>query len=198
MNDFYYTASPQAEHDERLHVIQILGEPYTFWTDTGVFSKEGLDDGTRILLESLPELSGRVLDLGCGWGPIGISLAKKNPQAELLLTDINERAVALAKKNITENRISNATVFCGDGLEAVTGQFDAIVTNPPIRTGKAVLYPLFAQCMDRLTPNGAFYMVIRKQQGAPSAVKYLETIATQVERIAREKSYWVLRCRKET
>ena len=194
MTDHYYAKNPGAAHDERRVIFEILGLKLTCTTDAGVFSRDGLDMGTRILLEALPEASGRVLDLGCGWGPVGVALGKKYPAAELVLTDVNERAAELARRNLRDNGATNARVVCGEGFEAVEGMFDLIALNPPIRAGKAVIYDLFAEAAKRLAPGGALYIVIRKQQGAESAQKYLNTIYRDVERVARDKGYWVLRC----
>lgn len=194
MTEHYYSENPVAAHDEREVIFEALGLRLSCTTDAGVFSRDGLDMGTRILLEALPELHGRILDLGCGWGPVGTALGKKYPDAQMVLTDVNSRAVELAARNLAANGVRNATVVQGDGFEAVEGKFDAIVLNPPIRAGKAVIYAMFAEAAAHLNPGGALYIVIRKQQGAESAQKYLSTIYADVERIAREKGYWVLRC----
>ena len=186
MPDHYYTENPNSAHDERRIALKALGNALTFVTDAGVFSRDGLDRGTEVLLEALPPLSGRVLDLGCGWGAVGVALGKRYPALDIVMTDINSRAVELARRNLAENGV-RATVLQGDGFDAVEGRFDAIVTNPPIRAGKAVIYGLFAQARDYLTPGGALYVVIRKQQGAPSALKYLKEI------YARRKPWTALR-----
>ena len=194
MMEHYYTKNPGVEHDERRVIFEILDMKLQCTTDSGVFSREGLDMGTRILLEALPEVKGRALDLGCGWGPVGVALGKKYPAAELVLTDVNERAADLARRNLRDNGVTNASVVCGEGFESVEGAFDLIALNPPIRAGKAVIYELFADAAAHLKPGGALYIVIRKQQGAESAQKYLQTIYRDVERVARDKGYWVLRC----
>jgi len=194
MTQHYYSQTPSAEHDRRQVIFEVLGLKLACTTDAGVFSRDGLDMGTRILLSALPELHGRVLDLGCGWGPVGTALGKKYPECEIVLTDVNERAADLARENLRANSVGNAQVVCGDGYAAVEGSFDAIVLNPPIRAGKEVIYGMFDGARARLTAGGALYIVIRKQQGAESAEKYLKTIYGDVERIARDKGYWVLRC----
>ncbi|MGJ4850124.1 class I SAM-dependent methyltransferase [Bacillota bacterium Meth-B3] len=196
MNDHYFTPNPSARSDERLHSYQALGRTFDAYTDAGVFSKQGLDEGSALLLESLPKFTGRVLDLGCGWGAMGMALAAANPLARFILSDVNERAVALCRKNLLANGIANAEAVVSDGLERVEGAFDAIVTNPPIRAGKHLIYRLFEEAYGRLNPGGALYIVIRKQQGAPSAGKFLERLSGDVQRIARGKGYWVLRCGK--
>ena len=194
MTEHYYTQTPGAAHDEKQVIFEVLGLRLQCTTDAGVFSRDGLDMGTRILLEALPPLSGRILDLGFGWGPVGTALGRKYPDAQILLSDVNERAVELAGRNLRSNGVTNAAVVQGDGYEAVEGRFDAIVLNPPIRAGKGVIYALFEGARAHLTDGGALYIVIRKQQGAESAEKYLRTLYGSVERICREKGYWVLRC----
>ena len=192
MPDHYYTEMPTSAHDERRIALRALGNDLTFITDAGVFSRDGLDRGTEVLLDALPALSGRVLDLGCGGGAVGVALGRRWPALDIVMTDINSRAVELARRNLTENGVK-ATVVQGDGFAAVEGRFDAIVTNPPIRAGKAVIYDLFAQARDHLKPDGALYVVIRKQQGAPSALKYLKEIYVRAETVGRGSGFHVLR-----
>ena len=192
MPDHYYTESPNSAHDERRVAVNALGNELTFVTDAGVFSRDGLDRGTEVLLEALPPLAGRVLDLGCGWGAVGVALGRRYPELEIVMTDINSRAVELARRNLAENRV-RGTVLQGDGFAAVEGRFDAIVTNPPIRAGKAVIYSLFNQAREYLKPGGALYVVIRKQQGAPSALKYLKKIYAQAVTVGRGSGFHVLR-----
>ena len=194
MTEHYYTQTPGAAHDEKQVIFEVLGLRLQCTTDAGVFSRDGLDMGTRILLEALPPLSGRILDLGCGWGPVGTALGRKYPDAQILMSDVNQRAAELAGRNLRSNGVTNAAVVQGDGYEAVEGCFDAIVLNPPIRAGKGVIYALFDGARAHLTEGGALYIVIRKQQGAESAEKYLKTLYGSVERICRDKGYWVLRC----
>ncbi len=192
MPDHYYTENPNSAHDERRITLTALGNALTFTTDAGVFSRDGLDRGTEVLLEALPPLSGRVLDLGCGWGAVGVALGKRWPGLEIVMTDINSRAVELARCNLAENGVT-ATVLQGDGFAAVSGSFDAIVTNPPIRAGKAVIYGLFEQARAFLKPGGALYIVIRKQQGAPSALKFLKENYAAAEIIDRSSGFHVIR-----
>ncbi len=192
MPDHYYTENPNSAHDERRIALRALGNDLTFVTDAGVFSRDGLDRGTEVLLEALPPLEGRVLDLGCGWGAVGVVLGKRYPALDIVMTDINSRAVELARRNLAENGVT-AAVLQGDGFDAVEGRFDAIVTNPPIRAGKAVIYGLFARAREYLEPDGALYVVIRKQQGAPSALKYLKEIYSRAETVDRASGFHVLR-----
>ena len=192
MTEHYYTENPNSAHDEWQVDVRALGNDLRFTTDAGVFSRDGLDRGTEVLLNALPEPHGRVLDLGCGWGAVGVALGKKYPGLEIVMTDINARAVDLARRNLAQNGV-RATVVQGDGFEAVTGSFDLIITNPPIRAGKAVIYGLFDRARDFLAPGGSLYVVIRKQQGAPSALKHLKEVYGDAEIVDREAGFWVIR-----
>lgn len=193
MADHYYTVNPNSAHDEWKISATIFGNELTFTTDAGVFSRDGLDRGTEIMLESLPELEGRILDLGCGWGPVGVSLGKKYPGLDIVMTDINQRAVDLSIRNLAVNGVTNAHVVQGDAFENVEGLFNAVITNPPIRAGKAVIYDMFDKAREYLIPGGSLYIVIRKQQGAPSALKYLSTIYDSAETIGRGSGFHVIR-----
>lgn len=195
MNEFYYTANPTSAHQLREVEMEVLGVRAVYTTDAGVFSRDGLDTGTRVLLEALPALDGRALDLGCGWGPVGLTLAKKYPSLNVVMTDVNARAVELSKKNLARNG-ARATVVQGDAFENVEGTFETIITNPPIRTGKAAIYAMFADAQNYLSATGELYIVIRKQQGAPSALKYLREIYASAEVIEREAGFWVIRASK--
>lgn len=194
MNDHYYTAAPNSESRPVEAHFTYRGHDLTLKTDAGVFSRGELDAGTRILLHALPEeICGRVLDLGCGWGPVGICVKLENPQTEIVFTDINERALSLTKENAARYQVKGEFLQ-GDGFEKVTGMFDCIITNPPIRTGKQVIYQMFADAKEHLNDTGALYIVIRKQQGAESAKKYLATLFTNVSVIDKSGGYWIIRC----
>lgn len=197
MSEQYFTSQPTSLHKYAKFETEILGNCVVFNTDSGVFSKDGLDFGTRTLLEAVPPLYGRILDLGCGWGAVGVSVGKKYPETQIVMSDVNERAMELAKKNLSENGVTNAEVIKSDAMDDVDGTFDFILNNPPIRAGKAVIYKMFDQASERLNPGGALYVVIRKQQGAPSAKAHLQEKFTHVEVIAKEKSYWIIECKKE-
>lgn len=193
MNDHYYSHTPVSAHHERLIETKLLGREMRFNTDSGVFSRDDVDPGSRLLIESAGPLSGRVLDLGCGWGPVGLSLALENPKADFLMADINERAVELTERNRRLNGVLNARVIESDSFESIEGQFEHILTNPPIRAGKQVIYKMFADAAKCLNNGGALYLVIRKQQGAQSCVKYLKTLYASVEKLDKSGGFWVLK-----
>ena len=197
MNDHYYTRTPTSESRPVNCEYTYRGIPLTFQTDAGVFSRGEVDTGTDLLLNALPEeMQGDILDLGCGWGVIGICVARKWPEARVTLADINQRALALSRENAKRNR---ADVVCAesDGMAAFEGrQFDTVITNPPIRAGKQVIYRMFADAAKCLKPGGALYLVIRKQQGAESCMKYLGTVFAAVEKIDKSGGFWVIRAGK--
>lgn len=194
MNDHYYTREPQSESRPVECEYVYRGERLRFVTDAGVFSKGEVDNGTRLLLEALPEqMSGEILDLGCGWGVIGISIAKKWPECRVTMADVNLRALELSRENAKKNRVETECIE-SDGMAALASRtFDAVVTNPPIRAGKQVIYQMFADAAKSLKPGGALYLVIRKQQGAESCIKYLKTIYGEVEKLDRSGGFWVIK-----
>lgn len=193
MNDQYYTADPSSASNPVPCAFPYRGYGLNFMTDAGVFSKGELDAGSRLLLEALPALSGDVLDIGCGWGAIGVAIAKANKAARVTMVDVNHRALELCRANCARNGVS-AQVLESDGMAAVMGRsFDAIVTNPPIRAGKQVIYRMFADASASLNAGGALYLVIRKQQGAESCVKYLKTLFETVEKVDKSAGFWVLK-----
>ena len=193
MNDQYFTREPSSESRPAACEFEYRGHTLRFQTDAGVFSRGELDTGTRLLLDALPErLTGSVLDLGCGWGPIGIAVKAVWPETEVTLADVNLRALALCRENARSN---GTAVICteSDGMAAFAGRtFDTILTNPPIRAGKQVIYRMFADAAGCLKPDGRLILVIRKQQGAESCLKYLNTIYRRTEKLARSGGFWVL------
>lgn len=195
MPDHYYTPLPQSAHRPARVEFTYRGHGLTFETDSGVFSRLEIDKGSELLLYTLPDgLSGRVLDMGCGYGVIGLSVGKAYPQCALTLSDLNERAVALSAQNAKTNGVQ-AETLSGNGYESVMGRsFDLILQNPPIRAGKQVIYGMFADAARCLSPQGELWLVIRKQQGAPSAMDYLRTLYVQVEVVEKKGGYWILRC----
>lgn len=199
MSDHYYSEKPHsAIKTDKVHCT-IRNQTLTFTTSSGVFSKRGVDFGTKQLIESFiePKVEGPFLDLGCGYGPIGITLSKSFPNRTILMADINERAVSLAKQNALENNVANVEVFQSDGFSKIEeNSFAAIITNPPIRTGKRVIYPMLEESYDRLVHEGELWVVIQKKQGAPSLFAFLQTFFEEVEIYNRKKGYHIIRAIK--
>ena len=194
MAEHYYTNTPTSEHEERSFRAVFAGKVLAFDTDAGVFSKQHVDPGSELLCKSLPEdISGRVLDMGCGWGAMTVMTLARFPKAEVTMADVNERALALAVGNVAKNRMQAEAVL-SDGFASIEGEFDAVITNPPIRAGKAVIYKMFEDAKAHLVPGGVLYLVIRKQQGAPSALKFLKALYAKAEVIERDGGYWIIAC----
>ncbi len=172
----------------------IFGNDYTFYTDNGVFSKERLDFGTRSLLESLPlnELHGDILEVGCGYGVIPIILSKVC-DAKFDGVDVNRRALHLAEMNKKENKCSNITFFESNCYENVNKKYDFIITNPPIRAGKEIVYEILMKAKEYLKEDGTLYLVINKDQGAKSALKDLNSVYN-ADVINKNKGFWIIKC----
>ena len=186
----HYFTNDNLESNEKEIKVKVRGENYTFITDNGVFSKRGLDFGTRTLLESIPNIKGEVLDLGCGYGPVGIVLAAS---CTVDMVDINERSVNLAIRNAEiNNRKVNA--FVSNIYEKVTKKYDYIVTNPPIRAGKKVLYEFLFKANNYLKPDGQLWLVIHKDQGAKSTFKELSKMY-ETTLINKNKGFYIIMCK---
>ena len=195
MNDQYYTREPESASHPVNCAVLFRGHSLQFETDAGVFSKGELDKGTELLLSALPPLHGAVLDMGCGWGAMTVMTLSRFPSLEVTMADVNERALDLAVRNVQKNSMQAKAVL-SDGFANIEGEFDAVITNPPIRAGKAVIYQMFADAKAHLADGGILVLVIRKQQGAPSALKYLKELYAEAETIERDGGYWVIACRK--
>lgn len=166
---------------------------------TGVFSKNRLDYGTHVLLKSfvLPPSAKTVLDVGCGIGVIGISLAIANPSLLLEMVDVNEKAIELARENIGYHKLQNIKAYVSDLYENVTNKFDCIVSNPPIRAGKKVVHRIVDEGIKYLNTNGELWVVIQKKQGAPSMEKKMLDTFGNVEVVNKDKGYWILKSIKK-
>ena len=175
--------------------MTVRGVSLNLGTDAGVFSKNRLDSGTELLIESLPLTPGlrAILDLGCGYGPIGLTVAKLLPEATVYMSDINERAVELASRNAAANRITNVVLRAGEGFAPFAGQpFDLVVTNPPIRAGKAVIYPLIDRAPAALRPGGTLVAVILTRQGAKSLERKMAEVFGNVCELEKGGGYRVI------
>jgi len=199
LTDHYYTENPNTPSNPVHWQASIKGISLYFKTDRGVFSKNNVDFGSRLLIETFekPVIPGPILDIGCGWGAIGLTLAKWMPEREIHMVDINERAIDLAKDNAERNGINNVEIFKSDIFENIhESQYAAIVTNPPIRAGKSVVHSIFENSYSHLSEHGELWVVIQKKQGAPSAKKKLEELFGTVEVVKKEKGYYILRAKK--
>lgn len=198
MSQHYYSQQPEVRHDRRTIDTVLRGRNFRFTSDAGVFSKGDIDYGSRVLIETMviPDHAS-VLDVGCGYGPIGISAAYLAPKGHVTMVDINSRAVELARENAQQNGIRNVTVMESDVLGALNDQkFDVILTNPPIRAGKAVVHQIFEEAYDHLNEGGFLWIVIQKKQGAPSAMAKLETLFPVVEEVGKDRGYRIIKAQK--
>jgi len=170
------------------------GRPFEFITASGVFSRTRIDPGTRLLIEFmiLPE-KGNVLDLGCGYGPVGIAAASFNPNLRVVMTDVNERAVWLTKKNINQNTLQNVEVKQGFLYKPVEDmKFETILSNPPITAGMKVVKPLITQATHHLVKDGLLQIVVRSKIGGKILTKAMNRTFGNVNILARKSGYRVL------
>ncbi len=167
-----------------------------FKTDRGVFSKNGIDYGSRVLLENYqPEGAKTLLDVGCGYGTLGLTLAKKF-DLSVTMVDVNSRALDLCRQNAIDNAVSNTEIELSNIYEAVSEKYDAIISNPPIRAGKEVVHEILTGAFDYLNDGGHLTIVIQKKQGAPSAQRKMEEVFGNCQLVARDKGYFILRSYK--
>lgn len=186
---FEYDKNLKSEEKEKL--VLIKNKKFKFITDNGVFSKQGLDFGTRSLLETISEenISGDVLDFGCGYGPIGIYI-KKTTSANVTMLDINKRSVELAKKNAVLNGV-DVSVLESNQYEKIDQKFDYIISNPPIRVGKKILYQILFDAKKYLNEKGQLWIVVNKSQGAKSLAKDLSD-EYNVEIKNKNKGFYII------
>lgn len=190
----YFTNDNVKSEEHTINVI-IKNIKLSFIVDNGIFSKKGLDFGTRTLLENIDidKIKGDVLDFGCGYGPIGIYL-KTISNANIDMIDINKRALNLAQRNAQLNKV-DVNVFESNIYENIHKKYDAIVTNPPIRVGKKILYDILFQAKEHLKENGTLWLVVNKNQGAKSLAKDLEK-EYEVTIVTKNKGFYIL-CTKK-
>ncbi|MFZ5826155.1 MAG: class I SAM-dependent methyltransferase [Bacillota bacterium] len=193
MSEQYFTSRPSAEHAETSFSATLRGMEFTFLTDAGVFSRDRVDFGSLLLIETMRiGPADTVLDMGCGYGPIGAVAARLAADGFVYMVDVNERAAGLARRNLRANGITNAEVRVGDALEAVRGiSFDTILTNPPIRAGKAVIYRMVDEAHAALKPGGRLWVVIQNKQGAPSMKKKLAETFGNVLDVERKGGFHI-------
>jgi 16S rRNA (guanine1207-N2)-methyltransferase len=195
MSGQYFETRPVSKRKPARISVTIRGHPFTFQTDSGVFSREGLDRGTELLLEAIevgPCES--MLDLGCGYGPIGIVAARLSEGGHVILTDVNERAVALARTNIAANGLRNAEVRIGDVYAPVDDMlFDHILCNPPIRAGRGIVDRIIREAPSHLLDGGNFWLVARTRQGANTIRLRMRNAFDNADVVKRGSGFKVLR-----
>ena len=195
----YFQDDPNLVSNIKEINFEINGITMKLLTDNGVFSKNNVDAGSYAFLKVLLplDLGKHILDLGCGYGTIGLTLAKAHEEARITLADVNPRAVALCERNARLLNLSpRVTILQSDIYEKIEGPYDSIVVNPPIRAGKTVTYRMYEEAKQYLIDGGSLYIVIRKAQGAESASRYIETIFGNVTLLKRDKGYYIYRAVK--
>ncbi|MDR2526182.1 MAG: methyltransferase [Oscillospiraceae bacterium] len=189
----YFMDDPTLPDDFREFFYYFAGQKIQLISNSGVFSPGHVDPATDLLLRLLPPVTGRLLDLGCGYGAIGVALAKAYGLQAPVFADVNARAIACARRNCAANGIEGLFAL-SDGFAEIPGQFDCITLNPPIHAGKAVVYALFAGAAERLASGGRFYIVMLEKHGAESARARLGELFQTVETLHKKKGYWVGVC----
>ncbi|WP_300343945.1 methyltransferase [Nesterenkonia sp.] len=197
MDSSHYFTSPEGPFQRRSLEVQLAGRSVTVSTAPGIFSPDGVDKGTRVLLQEVPDPAqgGHLLDIGCGWGPIALSLAMRAPQATVWAVDVNERARTLCAENAAALGLDTVLVLPPEEVPADL-QFSTIWSNPPIRIGKPALHELLLRWLPRLAPGGEAWLVVQKNLGADSLQRWLAgqlQEAFTVERAASQKGFRLLR-----
>ena len=196
----YYTNNVDLKSEKTLISFEYKNQSLEFVSDNGVFSKVRVDYGSRVLLNAITVLPSQktLLDVGCGYGTLGLSLQKANPWLTVEMVDVNERAVQLANESAVHNHIDQAHAYVSFAYENVKDCFDIIVSNPPIRAGKKVVFEILEKAYDHLNENGKLVIVIQKKQGAPSAKKKMEDVFGNCEVVTKDKGYFILKSKKNT
>ena len=197
MANHYYTKNPESISQQKHWTYRLKGNTLSFTSDNGVFSKHTVDFGSELLVESydIPEQfqKASLLDIGCGYGTMGLAYGKAYPELSIEMIDVNERALVLAQENAKKNGIHNVDIHESNLYDSVKkSQYEIIISNPPIRAGKIVVHTILEKAYDYLAENGQLVIVIQKKQGAPSAQKKMEEVFGNCERIQWDKGYWIL------
>ena len=193
--EHYFTNNSHLKSEIRTISYENKGVVFTFFSDLGVFSKDKIDYGSRVLVETIIQQGKKYnnrLDIGCGYGFIGIVLGKLN-EASVVFTDVNKRALHLCERNIKENKIKGEIVL-SNAYENITETYDLIVTNPPIRAGKEVVLNIIRDARKHLKEDGELWFVIRKDQGVKSVIKCVEDIY-KTEVVKKDKGFYIVRAK---
>ncbi len=199
-SDHYFSERPAAAGGRHVFTAELRGFELQLVSEAGVFSRERVDRGTRLLVKHFEvKPADRFLDLGCGYGVVGVIAAKLAPEGQVTLVDINQRAVELARENVRGNGIGNAEALQGDGFAPVPDRvFDVIALNPPIRAGLRVVHQLIEQAHDHLAPGGRFYLVGRTRQGVVRIAEKMRQVYGMAEEVAKGGGYRLyVSCRQE-
>lgn len=193
----YYTDNSNLESKPKELKYTFDNEEFTFTSDRGVFSKDGIDYGSYLLIKAIYQkaLGKEILDLGCGYGVIGIILSRFHPYSRVSCVDVNPRAIELTKMNAEKNRV-DINVYQSNDICTLDKQFSSIVLNPPIRAGKVVMYDLYKKAHDTLCNGGKLYIVIQKKHGANSSFEKLVELFADAKIIDKIKGHWIIEATK--
>ena len=191
--DRYYSKDPTSKSEERILEYELSGNKFRFISDNGIFSKNHVDFATDFLIRTIySEVKGDILDVGCGYGVIGITLSRNKNVSNVTMLDINHRALELANRNAKANKANNLKVIESDGFENINNSYDTIITNPPIRAGKSVIYKIYEDAKKHLKAGGILFLVINKKHGAPSTIEYLNELFGNCEVVDKKSGFNIL------
>lgn len=188
----YFTDNTDLKSEQSQFIFRFHKYDLLFTSDNGVFSKNMIDYGSRVLLDDIEITNEKtLLDVGCGYGTFGICLNKVYSHLNVDMVDVNDRALEFAKLNAKNNNI-HANIYKSFIYENVQGSYDVIVTNPPVRAGKEVVTTILQESIEHLNENGSLWVILQKKQGAPSAKKKMEEVFGNCEIVKRDKGYYLL------
>lgn len=200
-NNHHYYSKTQSDLESKpsQYTFNYKNNTFIFHTDAGVFSKDYIDYGSFVMLNTFEpnDIDLPILDMGAGYGPIGIVVSRLYDK-NVVMCEINERAYELNLKNINQNSAHRAKAYHSDLYEAIPNmKFSSIITNPPIRAGKSVVYAIYDGAYEQLAPNGELWVVIQKKQGAPSSKDHLTELFGNCEIVKKDRGYYILKSIKE-
>lgn len=197
--DHYFSPAPESEAKLRPLTVRLAGQTYELTTASGIFSPERIDTGTRVLLDHVPPAppGGQLLDLGCGWGPLALTLALESPHATVWAVDVNTRALDVVRRNAQKLGLTNVNTSTPDDVPDSV-RFTAIWSNPPIRVGKSELHNILSRWLPRLEPGSDAWLVVQRNLGSDSLHRWMQGAFPDLvtTRAAISKGFRVLRARR--
>ena len=197
MAEHYFTQKQHSKFIISKISAHLRNHNFEFLTASGVFSKKRIDPGTNLLINKSLIKPGKILDLGCGYGPVGIAIAKTHPKSDITMSDINERAILLTKKNIKLNNIKNAKAIKSNLFEKIKSKFDIILLNPPQTAGKKLCFQMIEESYSHLKPNGTFQLVARHNKGGKTLSEKMKLVFGNLKTIAKKSGYRIYFSKKD-